>query len=156
MQYKLFTVLALSLVFTGCASTNYQQYTDANLKIVQAKASADKARYQALAKVATEGDASTRNMAIMALALSNAQPNTSSQPLESPRDPLLQWASILVPSATQIGLRAFDVATQINASDNNVRLESIRYGAVSNIAIEGIKGAKLPLTDISLTPVPIP
>lgn len=156
MQHKLFTVLALSLVFTGCASTNYQQYTDANLKIVEAKASADKARYQALAKVATEGDTNTRNMAIMALALSNTQNTNATVALESPRDPVLQWASILVPSATQIGLRAFDVVTQINSSDNNVKLETIRYNTVNNIAIEGIKGAKLPLTDISLTPVPAP
>ena len=144
------------MVFTGCASTNYQQYTDANLKIVEAKASADKARYQALAKVATECDTNTRNMAIMALALSNTQNTNATVALESPRDPVLQWASILVPSATQIGLRAFDVVTQINSSDNNVKLETIRYNTVNNIAIEGIKGAKLPLTDISLTPVPAP
>ena len=95
-------------------------------------------------------------MAIMALALSNTQNTNATVALESPRDPVLQWASILVPSATQIGLRAFDVVTQINSSDNNVKLETIRYNTVNNIAIEGIKGAKLPLTDISLTPVPAP
>lgn len=155
MKYNLLLVLALPLAFVGCASTNYQQYTDANLKMVQAKASADKARFQALEKVATSGDANTRNMAVMALALGNQQGSTAPTALEAPRDPLLQWASILVPSATQIGLKAFDVVSAINASDNNVKVEGIRYGTINNIAVEGIKGAKLPLTDISLTPVPV-
>lgn len=151
---KLFTItLGLSaLLLTGCASTSYQQYADTNLKIQTSKANAEKARYKALEEIAKTGDANTRNMAVMALAL-GSQGNSPTTAIEAPRDPLLQWAGILVPSLTTIGVKAFDVATTINASDNNVRTEAIRYGTINNIAVEGIKGAKLPLSDIALTPL---
>lgn len=113
---KLLILLIITASLTGCASTEYAQYSKAQVDIATAKATADTARYQALSSIAKDGDPTAKVAAVMALALGS---NTQNTQMSAPqRSDALMWASILVPGITQayaIGKSA-DVA--INSSNN--------------------------------------
>jgi len=117
-----FILAIITLALTGCASTEYAQYTASQTAIATAKAQSDTARYQALAAIAATGTDSARVAAVMALAMGGGQ--TQVTQIASPQpNQALQWASILVPAVTQayaIGKNA-EVAI---ASSNNAMLTS--------------------------------
>ena len=109
------------LALTGCASNNYQQYVQAQENIATARAEADIARYKALEAIANRGDTTARVAAVIALQQGAPQANTSPK-LEQPSsagDTALRWASVLVPSLTQIyGIgKSTDLAI-VNSNNN--------------------------------------
>lgn len=109
------------LALTGCASNNYQQYVQAQENIATARAEADIARYKALEAIANSGDTTARVAAVIALQQGAPQANTSPK-LEQPSsagDTALRWASVLVPSLTQIyGIgKSTDLAI-VNSNNN--------------------------------------
>lgn len=109
------------LALTGCASNNYQQYVQAQENIATARAEADIARYKALEAIANSGDTTARVAAVIALQQGAPQSNNSPK-LEQPSsagDTALRWASVLVPSLTQLyGIgKSTDLA--ITNSNNN-------------------------------------
>lgn len=113
--------IVLGVVFlTGCASTNYQLYAEAQVMVAEAQAKADIERYKALAEIARAGDSAAKVAAVMSLnnTSSNKQPTIMRQP-ESASDTALKWTSVLLPSVTQIyGLtKNYDLA--INQSNNS-------------------------------------
>lgn len=115
---KLLMALAIALSLAGCASTEYAQYSKAQVDIATAKAASDTARYQALSNIAKDGDGAAKIAAVMALAIGNGTQAQTSQLAAPQRSDALMWASILVPGITQayaIG-RSADVA--INSSNN--------------------------------------
>lgn len=118
MRYALLAFIFIAI--TGCASGDYVQYAKAQENIEVAKAQAQAARYKALGEIAKEGDSTSKVAAVMALALGSSQGGTQGNaPVAAPeRNQALQWASILLPSLTQIyGIRSnADVA--IRSSDN--------------------------------------
>ena len=102
------TILASAigiLVLTGCASgpSNYQKYADTQRQIAEARSKAEIARYEALGKIANQGDSTTRVAAVIALQQGVPQSNHSPslQQPASTGDIALRWASLLVPSLTQ-------------------------------------------------------
>lgn len=111
------------LVLVGCASHgDYFASVDAanarQVEMARAQSEADAVRYQALMRIAESGDATAKVAAAMALALgaqSRAAPMIAPQ---MPQNEALQWASILVPGVTQLGLAHFSAQTAINASNN--------------------------------------
>jgi hypothetical protein len=117
------SVLAISigLIFlTGCASGNYQQYAQTQENIAVARAQADIERYKTLQAIANSGDTTARVAAVIALQ-QGTQSNNSPR-IEQPTsvgDTALKWASVLVPSLTQIyGIgKSTDLA--ITNSNNN-------------------------------------
>lgn len=115
-----------ALLLTGCASNDYAQYAKTQEAIQVAKSNAEVARFNALATIAKEGDSASKVAAVMALALGgNAGGSQQTSTVAAPeRNQALQWASILVPSVTQIyGIRAnADVAMR---SSDNATLTSI-------------------------------
>lgn len=127
-----FLTLFFAALLTGCASTEYAQYTTTQQAIASSRAQADTARYQALAQIAAKGDSTASVAAAMALALggqSQAQQVAAPQPNQA-----LQWASVLVPAVTQayaIGKSA-DVA--IESSRNAMLTSSATTGAFVGIA----------------------
>jgi hypothetical protein len=114
------TLLAvfLALALTGCASTEYVQYAKTQEAIAVAKGNADAAKYKAMSDIALSGDSAAKVAAVMAMALGQGGASQGPQIAAPAPNAALQWASILVPSITQMyGIRAnADVA--MRSSDN--------------------------------------
>jgi hypothetical protein len=109
------------LALTGCASNNYQQYAQTQENIAVARAEADIARYKALEAIANSGDTTARVAAVIALQQGAPQTNNSPR-IEQPAsagDTALRWASVVVPSLTQIyGIgKSTDLAI-VNSNNN--------------------------------------
>jgi hypothetical protein len=109
------------LALTGCASNNYQQYAQTQENIAVARAEAEIARYKALEAIANSGDTTARVAAVIALQQGAPQGNNSpriEQPV-STGDTALRWASVVVPSLTQIyGIgKSTDLAI-VNSNNN--------------------------------------
>ena len=93
--------------------------------MAQAKATADTERYRALAKIAETGDSAARVAAVMSLAGFGGQQAQQAQTLATPVTPgqtALQWASILVPGATQVYAIGQQVKLGMRQSDNSTTL----------------------------------
>jgi hypothetical protein len=108
------------LLLTGCASDNYQQYARTQENIALARAEAEIARYKALEAIANSGDTTARVAAV--IALQQGSPQNNSPRVEQPTstgDTALRWASVIVPSLTQIyGIgKSTDLAI-VNSNNN--------------------------------------
>ena len=115
---KLLAVLFITSL-AGCANQEYAQYLETTSKIEAAKETsrtaeavarynADAAKYKAMSDIATTGDQTDKVAAVMAIALGEQKSNTSGVTHSDtkvqlpPTNQALQWASILVPSLTQM------------------------------------------------------
>ena len=128
---KILIVAGASLFLMGCASgpSNYQLYAETQKAIAQAQAQAEIARYLALSEIAKGDDPTAKVAAVISLQMGAPTRSNAQQiaPPKSPAETLVNWASILVPSAvqlygiqqsTQLGLRHSDNATRL-AIDTN-------------------------------------
>lgn len=114
-------VLSIALL-TGCASTaQYEAYTKAQETVAVARAQENAAKYMALAQIAMHGNEAAKVAAVISINQGgNTQvPNTGIMLPKSGSDTALQWASVLVPSLTQLGLAAKNADVMINQSNNN-------------------------------------
>jgi hypothetical protein len=134
MKKVLLPILA-ALALTGCATKDYELYADSHAKIEIAKANADAERYKAMGAIAQSGDASAKVAAVVALAL--GQSGTKAEtPMTAPQNnQALQWASILVPSVTQLYGISANMRTAIAQSDN-----ASKVAVSTNDAFVGIAG----------------
>ena len=102
---KIVIMSAISiLALTGCATDDYKRYSETQAAIASARSNAEVARYQALAEIARSGDSTAKVAAVMSLQMGAGQ-NIPQQQIAAPRsagDIALQWASVLVPSMTQL------------------------------------------------------
>jgi hypothetical protein len=132
-------IIALVAIFLiGCASNS--EYFAAIDRANQAAAEVETARFSALAHLAETGDDATRMAAAMALAMSAGAASSIIAP-QMPQNQALAWASILVPSVTQLGIAGVGAAvsrTQINAN-RDVSMATTR-GFV-DLGTAGIDGA---------------
>lgn len=121
-------VALMAVVFlAGCSTAgDYYKSVDntnaRNVEIAVANARAEEARYNALARIASTGDATTKVAATMALALGGGkqtQQAAVAQPLQSEA---LQWASVLVPGVTQGLSIYYNTKATMNTSDNATAL----------------------------------
>lgn len=156
---KLLSIVLVAFFVTGCASTNYQLYAEAQVMIAEAQSKADIAKYNALAEIARTGDAAAKVAAVMSLNQSN--PSTNSTIMRQPEtagDVALKWTSVLLPSVTQIyGItKSHDLAvTQSNNSrdismnTNGTMLGFGRLAAGRDIPVIGTQDDVLlyPVTD---------
>ena len=128
--------ILLALALTGCASTEYSEYAKAQGEIARAKSDADTARYQALSKVAETGSEGARIAAVMALAFSGSGTNTQAvQTVQAPQaSSALQWASILVPSLTNIAGMHYASKANIAATESAARVSESTTAAFVGIA----------------------
>src|ERR1035437_2068918 len=155
MKY-LILILVSALALMGCASPDYAKYAEANQAIETARHNADAAKWQAMADIAAQGDSSAKVGAVMAMAMGGQGSAASGNGLRAPEpNQALQWASILVPSLTQVaGMRyqylsstvqsnnARDVAVSTNQTFGNLGASIAAAGAngltaVSNTAAAG-------------------
>jgi hypothetical protein len=115
--------IPIALALTGCAHTEYTAYAEAQ----KARASADAARYAALAEIAKMGDTTAKVAAVISL---NVQGNQQPQ-MAMPRswaDYALSFTGALLPvmgqmyavnKQTNLGIRQSDNATLLGISQAN-------------------------------------
>jgi hypothetical protein len=140
---KLIATLIAVLSLTGCATAEYAAYAD----IHKAQAASQTARYQALADIAKQGDTAAKVAAVMSLQMGAVQNQTQIAAPKSFGDHLLQWTSVLLPTATQI----YSVGKQAQigiAQSNNAR----DLGVSTNAAFVGIAGKiQAPAANVATT-----
>ena len=99
---KSLVVILTALALTGCASTQYTEYATAQIKIAEANALAQKYKYEALVLMSKDASDAAKVAAVMTLQNSGQAPQQTLAQPKSAGDTALQWASILVPSLTQM------------------------------------------------------
>lgn len=100
---KIFVLLLTALALTGCASTQYTEYAQAQVKIAEANALSQKYRYEALVLLSKDAGDAAKVAAVMSIqGFGQAQQQQALTQPKSNGDTALQWASILVPGVTQI------------------------------------------------------
>lgn len=131
---KLVLSLIMVAALTGCASTEYAQYTATQQSIATSKANSETARYQALAQIAKDGDPTAKVAAVMALAL-GGQGSSAQVGVQAPQaNQALQWASILVPSVTQVAGMRYNYLSQQTSSNNAASVAISTNNTMSAIA----------------------
>lgn len=104
-------------VLAGCAATGdyYAAVRDSNaaqVQIAQARATAEAARFRALSDLAAGGDSAGRVAAAMALALGGERGSQVQAVAPAPmQSEALQWAGVLAPAMTNLGLGVVNAAT---------------------------------------------
>jgi PBP1b-binding outer membrane lipoprotein LpoB len=116
---SIFITLFAVLFLTGCASNTAKDYYSAVEKTARANADAHNAKMNALAIMAQNADPSAQGAAVMAIALSQT-PTVVPQYVESNA---LKWASIIVPSVSNLGGLAIQANVAKNASDNSKEIQ---------------------------------
>lgn len=158
--WKLAAVAIAAVVLAGCANYGdyYASVDAANARQVdleRARAEAEAVRYQALVRIAESGDPAAKVAAVMALAGlgqgGHAVPRTNVP--AQPQNEALQWASVLVPGASQLGTVWLNGRVSMNASDNATRLGIHTNDTFARFAAEI---AKPPLVVTQPDPVIVP
>jgi hypothetical protein len=139
---KLIATVLVSLALTGCATAEYQAYADVH----KAQAQVQAARYKALADIAQQGDTTAKVAAVITL----NHGNQTQQQIAAPRtfaDRLLQWTSVILPTATNIYGIQKQAQTAIVQSTNATAL-----GVSTNAAFVGIASKiQAPAANITTT-----
>jgi hypothetical protein len=120
MKILKYTTLAAAISLTACASNDYELYAKTQQQIALAKSEADIARYKALETIANNGDTTSRVAAV--IALQQGAPQNNSPLIQQPTnkgDTALRWASVLVPSLTQLYSIGKSTDLAIVNSNNN-------------------------------------
>ena len=128
---KTIATILCALALTGCATKEYQAYVDAH----KAQATAQTARYQALADIAKQGDTTAKVAAVMSLQMGGAQGQSHIAAPKSFGEQMLQWTAVLLPSVTQIYSVGKQAQVGITQS-NNAR----EIGISTNAAFVGLAG----------------
>ena len=117
---KLIAILAAALTLTACATNNNSYYAAVEARekrLAEQEMRAD----MAIVEMATKGDAQAKGAAQMYFALKNAGAKANQQMIAAPKsvaDSLLPWASLIVPSLTQIYSITKNAEIAINSSNN--------------------------------------
>lgn len=154
---KLVSIVTLGVVVAGCSTLdpNYKARVDAQLAIERAyadvekqKALAEQARFAAMSKIGETGDNTAKAVAVMALAMvgqgSSANQPRQAQPLphfETPGETALKWASVLMPSVTNLGAGYFGYRLGVTQSNNNASTTIAGYNSFAGIASSGFNAA---------------
>lgn len=117
---KLIAIAATALTLTACATSNdayYAAIAAREKRLAEQELRAD----MAVVEMAAKGDAQAKGAAQMYFALKNANAKSSQQAIAAPKtlaDQLLPWASLIVPSLTQIYGIQKNAEIAINSSNN--------------------------------------
>jgi hypothetical protein len=150
------SIICGALLLGGCVTTldpNYavqiQAYNDtvhAQQEVEVAKAHAEAARYAAMSAIAQNSDSSTRNMALVALAMSGRGGGSGGnvnvvlpQAPERQEDRAYKWAALFAAPVATLVQGYFGYRTAINSSDNNRETSIASYNAFGGIAESGFR-----------------
>ena len=129
-------VCLAAMVLPGCSTTQaYQQYALAIQHAAEARSAAQVEQSKAIMQLAMSGDATTKTVAVMLLAM---QAGSKEQvQIEPPRNEALAWAQVLMPSLTAIGLGWYGYRVATTQSNNAANVAIASYGSMENIAGAG-------------------
>lgn len=140
---KLLAIAAAALTLTACA-TNQDAYYNAVREREQRQAEMELRADTAIAQMAQGGDAQAKGMAIMYFAQRANQSKSSQQMIAAPKttaEALLPWASLLIPSITQIyGIKS---QTDVAIVNSNNALEGKQSD--NDMIVDLVKGRKEPI-----------
>ena len=156
-------VLMLPVLLSGCVTTldpnyalqleSYRMTIAAQQQVEVAKANAEEARYQAMQAIGQSGDAATRSMALVALALAGrpggngGQVNVNlPQAPERQEDKAYKWATLFAAPVATLVQGYFGYRTATNASNNNRDTSIASYNAFGTVASAGF-GANARIAD---------
>ena len=111
-------LIALCVVLlTGCASPEqYALYLTTQQAIETSKNHADAEKYRALAAIANSGSDAAKVAAVLSMSVNQLPANGNR--VAPPQNEALQWASVLMPSLTNIVGFAYGARVSMNASNN--------------------------------------
>ena len=148
------TTLVLCTFLAGCATPGYVEYTHAMAIQAQANADAKARTTAAILAMANNGDATTKTVAVMLLAMQN---NVQTLPVEPPRDQALQWAAVVMPSITALAGGYFGYRLGIIQSNNQAVTTQSSYGTIGQVALGGFGSNSLIAgAGFSAIPQPLP
>lgn len=153
---KTILVLIFALALTGCATTDYESYAKAQGDIARAKSDSDTARYAALSEIAKTGSESARVAAVVALAVGGGSSSQATQQVQAPApSQALQWASIIVPSLTNIAGMHYASRTAITSAESAATVAKSTneafVGIASKIQAPVVAAAVLPQANVTTT-----
>jgi len=119
---KIFLAAALALTLSACATGNdayYKAVAEREQRIAEQELRAD----TAIAQMAASGDPQAKGMGLMYFALKANGAKANQQTIAAPKsvaEQLLPWASLIVPSLTQLYSIQQNTAVQLRHSDNSL------------------------------------
>ena len=120
----------------GCATPEaYQAYATSMRDIAASNAQAQAAQNAAIMQLAGGGDATTKTVAVLMLALGIG--NKQQAIVEPPRNEALQWAQVLLPTVTALGMGYWGFQLGKTQSNNAASVSIAGYGAMNGIADSG-------------------
>jgi uncharacterized membrane protein YgcG len=133
---KLLIALPAIALLGGCATTNkdYLALLTAQQAVAVQNAEAAKARFNAMSQIAQTGDASSRTAAVMAMAMVQT-PHVNLPP--PPESEAFKWASIILPSVTNLGTGFFGYRLGVAQSNNNRDITVAGYNTFGTMATSG-------------------
>ena len=152
---RLILATAVALAVTGCA-TNQDAYYNAIAAREARQAEQELRADTAIAQMASSGDAQSKGMAIMHFAMKANSAKSSQQMIAAPKsvaDQLLPWASLIVPSLTQLYSIQQNTAVQLRHSDNSLTGKKLDNDMITDL----VQGREAPIVgaegDVLLYPV---
>jgi PBP1b-binding outer membrane lipoprotein LpoB len=144
MKKSLIAIATAAMFLTGCATSNYALYAQTQQQIAVSKSEADIARTNALKEIAASGDTAARVAAVMSLQFGAQGQSQNQQQISAPTsigDTMLKWASVLVPSLTNVYAIAKSTDVAITHSNNSV--ESLKSN--NGMVVDLVQGRDTPI-----------
>ena len=144
MKKSLIAIAVGAVFLTGCATSNYALYAQTQQQIAVSKSEADIARTNALKEIAASGDTAARVAAVMSLQFGSQGQSQNQQQIAAPTsfgDTMLKWASVLVPSLTNVYAIAKSTDVAITHSNNSV--ESLKSN--NGMIVDLVQGRPTPI-----------
>jgi hypothetical protein len=152
-------VLPLLVAMVGCATTNeeYKMYLEAQKELAEANSRADIAKYKAIeTSIKTSTDPTSKAVGMMMLGMMNN--NKQTHLAEPPKSEAFMWASIIVPSLTNIASGYFGYALGKASSDNaaNVAVSTNQAfmgmgGSIERAGVAGYPFVQAPAANLTYT-----
>lgn len=128
--------LCILATLSGCSTpAAYQAYAASMQGIATARANAQSAQIAALMELANGGDATTKTVAVLMLAMQAGAKDQVN--VEPPRNEALQWAQVILPTIATLGMGYFGFRLGQTQSDNAASVSIAGYGAMNGIANSG-------------------
>jgi hypothetical protein len=128
--------LLLTTYLAGCAAPGgYVEYTQAVTAQSLAYAEVQAKTNAAILAMANAGDATTKTVAVMLLAMQSNRVQTL--PVEPPRDQVLQWAAVIMPSVTALAGGYFGYRLGVTQSNNQAATTQSSYSTLGQVATGG-------------------
>lgn len=142
------TVIAAAIgimALSGCATvSDYNMYATTQQLIATKQAEADIARTNVLKEIAQSGDTTARVAAVMSLQFGAQTQSQPQQRIAAPTgfgDTMLKWASVLVPSLTQVYAIGQSTDIAITHSNNSVKSQQSN----NNMVVDLVQGRIPPI-----------